>query len=259
MTLARNNYSQAIFAQELSENTRIAYKKGWESFVEYCAEIGVEPLQAAPQTVSSWMLYLSKTVSANGVKPLHPGTISMYKSGVNKAFEVNGLLSPCKDPLVKATMKICRRENAQPSNAVAPLRDYQVKAMIEACPKTPIGYRDAAILAVGFACALRRSELIALQVADCRFLDEDADQYARMLVTVRQSKTDQAGRGQVIPVINGSNIMPITRLRRHLDASGITDGYLFRTMKRGGSLRGRRTSHVGRATVDQALLEKVRH
>ena len=241
-------HRQQVFAQELAPNTRLAYAKGWRSFEDFCHGRGVEPLRADAAVVSEWLLYLTYDIPQGRTKPLHPGTISLYKSGVNKAFEIAGFASPCDDPLVRATVKISRRDNPQPTRQVAALREYQVSAMLSASPATVIGQRDAALIALGYAAALRRSELIALQVKDVSFLDEETDAHARVLVTVRQSKTDQAGHGHVIPVINGTRIMPVTRLRRWLEASGISDGYLFRTMRRGGALRpnGLHTSDVPR-------------
>lgn len=257
MTLAvreQTTYTSAVFAQELAPNTRAAYRKGWSSFCCWCADRGIEPFAATDEDVSGWMVSLARDSSNS--KPLHPGTVSLYKSGVNKMFEIHGLASPRKSPLIKATMKVVRRDHWQPGHAVQALRDFQVQRMIALCPSPLKGYRDAAILALGFACALRRSELIGLRVGDLRFLDSEVDQYARMMVTIRQSKTDQAGTGQIIPVINGTKITPISHLRRWLDKSGLTEGFLFRAMKRGGYLRdsGLHTSDVPRLVKHYASL-----
>ena len=241
-----DSYRQLIFAYELAENTRIAYAKGWECFCRFAANNGFAPLEATAEDVSAWMIRLAKD-GENG-RPAHPGSIGLYKSGVNKMFEINRIPSPCKDPLVRAAMKICRRDYGQPSHAVSPIRDYHLKAMIDACPPSPIGRRDAAILSLGFACALRRSELISLHLDDCQFLDDESDQYARMLVHIRKSKTDQIGAGQTIPVINGQKITPITHLRRWLEHRGLSSGPMFLAMKRGGHLRetGLHTSDIPR-------------
>ena len=64
-----------------------------------------------------------------------------------------------------------------------------------------------------------------------------------MWLTIRQSKTDQQGRGQRIAVQDGDGIRPIRRLKRYLGSSGITEGPLFQTMRRGGHLRGRPMHH----------------
>jgi integrase len=61
----------------------------------------------------------------------------------------------------------------------------------------------------------------------------------RMVITIRRSKTDQLGRGERIPILDGEGIRPINRLRRWLKSSEITAGPLFQTMKRGGRLQGK--------------------
>ena len=58
--------------------------------------------------------------------------------------------------------------------------------MMAACPDTTIGLRDAALLGIDFA-ALRRSELVAIEVADVKFVDDGL----RLLIP--RSKTDQTG------------------------------------------------------------------
>jgi site-specific recombinase XerD len=56
------------------------------------------------------------------------------------------------------------------------------------------GARDRALLRVGFASALRRLELVALDVAD---LEECAE---GVVLTVRRSKTDQESAGRIVGV-----------------------------------------------------------
>ena len=86
--------AQEMATLELADNTRAAYQKGWRNFATYCGGIGLDdPLEADHEDVAQWIIYLSTTMSARGNKPLHPGTIAIYKSGVSKAFEIAGLTS----------------------------------------------------------------------------------------------------------------------------------------------------------------------
>jgi integrase len=74
-------------------------------------------------------------------------------------------------------------------------RADRIRLMLDACPHhTMIGIRDRALPARGFAGALRRSELVALQVSD---LEEVPDGYR---LTIRRSKTDQTGEGAEIVI-----------------------------------------------------------
>ena len=72
-----------------------------------------------------------------------------------------------------------------------------IAGMLAACPNTMIGLRDRALLAFGFAGAFRRSELLALAVADLTESPEG------LRVLIRRSKTDQAGEGQEIAIPRG--------------------------------------------------------
>ena len=81
--------------------------------------------------------------------------------------------------------------------------------------------RDRAILALGLASALRRSELVALQLADVRLVKEGA------WLTIRSSKTDQDGEGQIIAIPNGNTILTVARLKAWLAVRGQSPGPLL--------------------------------
>ena len=99
------------------------------------------------------------------------------------------------------------------------------------------------MIAIGFAGALRRSEICNLNVDDVEFIEAKETDDEHMWLTVRHSKTDQQGRGQRIAILDGKSIRPIQRLRVWIKLSGITEGPLFQTMKRGGHLRGKPMHH----------------
>jgi integrase len=61
------------------------------------------------------------------------------------------------------------------------------RKVVTALPDTLSGQRDRALTLLGFAAALRRSELVALNVEDVDFVD------GGMHLTIRRSKTDQEG------------------------------------------------------------------
>jgi hypothetical protein len=89
------------------------------------------------------------------------------------------------------------------------------------------GLRDRALLLLGFAGALRRSELVAL---DC----EDISQCEMGIkIAVRQSKTDQEGQGATIGIVRGSIACPVAALQAWRDAAGITCVYRIVTSLQG--------------------------
>ena len=240
LTMIVPDLQREVLSAELSENTRTAYRKGWDRFTDYCvAKRIVDPLSATPEQVAQFFIHLATQPSPrSGIVP-SMGTVMLYKSALNKSFVEAGKPAPANHPIVSSTLKGLTRLKGSAPRRVDALREHHISGMLRACPDTPIGKRDAAIIAVGFAGALRRSEICALTVEDIEFLDDEG----RMWLTIRQSKTDQQGRGQRIAVQDGDGIKPIGRLRRHLEGSGITEGPLFQTMRRGGHLRGKPMHH----------------
>ena len=96
----------------------------------------------------------------------------------------------------------------------------------------PAGCRDRALLLLGFAGALRRSELVGLDVAD---VTEGTD---GLTVRLRRSKTDQEGAGRTVGIPYGSNpaTCPVRAWRAWLEVSGVTEGPAFRSVDRHGRI-----------------------
>jgi integrase len=114
--------------------------------------------------------------------------------------------------------------------------------MVDKAETDTKGLRDRALLLLGFAGAFRRSELVALNVADLQFCDDG------LRVTIRRSKTDQEGLGATIAIVRGSTACPVRAVRTWIEMAGILDGPLFRPVTRTGRVSSRRLS--GRAVAD---------
>ena len=85
-----------------------------------------------------------------------------------------------------------------------------------------LDHRDRALIALGMAAALRRSELVALRVEGLRYVAEG------LRVRINRSKTDQDGAGEVVAVPNGKRIRLVALVDAWLAAAGIADGFMFR-------------------------------
>ena len=96
---------QALFS-ELSDNTRAAYQKGWNRFVDYCStECISDPLSVPPERVASFFVHVATQPSPQSGMMLSMGTVALYKSAVNKKYLEAGRPSPTSHPLVRATLK----------------------------------------------------------------------------------------------------------------------------------------------------------
>ena len=158
---------------------------------------------------------------------------------------------------VKAVMRGIRRTIGTAKAQKAPATADRVRAMLDGCPDTLRGLRDRALLALGFAGAFRRSELVALTVGD---VTEGPDGFR---VTIRHSKTDQEGAGQTIAIPRGAKLRPVEAVQAWL-AGGRhhVDGPIFRRVRqerharhRGPDCGQRRPGlkeHAARAGLDPA-------
>ena len=236
---SKNNgsfYDDVLFSS-LADNTRIAYDKGWSCFQDYCVQAGVNPMAATPDQVTDFFI-------ANG-KKLSVGTLYLYRSAINRQYVEAHKSSPTSHPKVIAVLKGLQRMCGTAPRRVQALREHHILRMLEQCGDSLIGLRNAAVISLGFSTALRRSEICALTMDDIQIIPPNhGDDTRRMFVHIRKSKTDQAGRGQRIAVPEGQKIKPIKRLEDWLQSSGITRGFVFQTMVRGGGLRGRPLHHA---------------
>ena len=228
-----------VVSSALAQNTRIAYDKGWLCFEDYCISRNIDPFSITPEQAADFIIDLATRPRPNSGKILSMGTVSLYRSGINKKYVEAEKTSPMNHPKVVAVFKGLARIKGVAPRRVNALREHDIKRMLDHCADTPIGNRNAAILSVGFAGALRRSEICALTTNDVEFIEPQSGKDPwKMFIYIRRSKTDQEGRGHKIAVPEGRYVKPIKRLRDWLKVSGITESYLFQTMKRGGKLRG---------------------
>ena len=222
-TLARRAKQRSI--DSIPANTRRAFASDWAAFTTWCASEGVAALPATDDTVTAYAEHLA----GRGLKV---ATIRRAFTTINKAHKTARVYSPTESAEVQEVLKGIVRTLGSASTRKAAATDGTVKAMVAALPDTLTGKRDRALILLGFAGALRRSELVAVHVEDVTFLpDGSADLY------LPKSKTDQEGKGATLAIRRGSNgpdTCPVRSLRAWIDAAGITEGAVFRSVRRGG-------------------------
>lgn len=114
------------------------------------------------------------------------------------------------------------------------------------------GVRDRALIGLGFAGGFRRSELVALNVADLSFVTRGLE------AIVRRSKTDQEGKGLTKNIARGTDptTCPVHAIRDWLELAAIAEGAVFRPVDRHGNVKGTRLSAHAVALV---LKRPIRH
>jgi integrase len=184
---------------------------------------------------------------------LKVGSIQRRLNAISEAHKATGMESPTHHPIVANTMKGIRRtKGTAPAQKAAALTD-DIRAMVDATDTGLIGFRDRALILLGFAGAFRRSELVKLDVEDCAFGKDG------LTVTLRRSKIDQTGKGRKIGIPYGSNpdTCPVRNVQSWIEAAGITAGALFRSLNRHGQTQQSRLSGIDVARVVKKLAERA--
>jgi integrase len=163
-------------------------------------------------------------------------TISRRLAAIRYAHKFAGYEPPTNVEAVKATLRGIRRTAGSAPARKAPATADKVLAMVAAADSGLKSLRDRAILLLGFAGAFRRSELVALNVADLQFCA------GGLRVTIRRSKTDQDGFGTTIAIARGSVACPVDAVLAWIKSAAIEDGPLFRPVTRTGRIVPRRLS-----------------
>jgi site-specific recombinase XerD len=227
----------------MARNTARAYGSDWADFTSWCASVGASPLPAEAATVA---LYLTARATT-----LRVSTLARRIAAVNAAHREEGLSPPASPALAKIWAGI-RRTHGRPARKKRGLMTDDLVKVVRKLPKSLAGQRDRAVILVGFAGALRRSEIAAMQLAGP---DVDADVQVSFVaqgleISIGRSKGDQEGQGQVVAVPFGRRVCPVEALEQWLAAASITAGPVFRSVDRNG--------HVGESLSDRAIADLVK-
>jgi integrase len=208
--------------------TRRAYASDWAAWCAFATSRGAQILPAHPGVVAAFL-------SAQADAGRKASSISRSMASIAYHHRQSGYdPSPTATAGVRAVVKGIRRTlGTAPTKKRAATSDVVMK-MLAKCGDDLIGLRDRALLAVGFAGAFRRSELIALTTDDVEHVKDG------MVITIRRSKGDQEGAGQIVSLPHGYHIRPVEALEQWLTAAGITGPgeTLFRQVRLGGRLGG---------------------
>jgi site-specific recombinase XerD len=234
-----------FIAASRAASTRKAYASDMRHFEEWCRGVSITAMPAAPETVAA---YLSALATAD--PPAKVSTIRRRAAAIAKYHRDAGHESPTAHSGVGATLAgIARKLGARPNKKPA----ATVEVLGPALRKIPAdleGLRDRALILIGFAAALRRSELVGLDLADI------ARHPKGIVITIRRSKTDQTGRGITKAVPFGRKLKPVAALDAWLGAlaaAGVTEGPLFRGVHGPTILPRRLCAHQVGAIVKKRL------
>ena len=231
---------------EVAESTRTTYASSWRSWEAWCHRRGLVPLPADPDALAA---YLTERAEAG----LCSGTLDGDCAAIAHRHHQAGLADPTAAAVVRRVRRGLRRIlGTAPRRQAHPLTVAELAQIVASIdPASRIGVRDRAVLLLGYAAALRPSEIAALHLADVN-VGRDP-----LLVTIRRSKTDQEGLGQVVGVAAGlhADTDPIRALRSWLDLRPVGPGPLFTGVPAGRPIS---RDGIGQRTVSDLVRNRAR-
>lgn len=190
--------------KRVSDATAKVYARHWQAWEAWCADHGTDPLPADPVVVAAHVARLA----GDGLSTAHLG---QRLAALGFHHERHGYARPGASDAVRAVLAGLRRERShvRPQQA-APLSVETIGAIVAHRPDSLLRWRDRAILLLGFATGLRRSELAALSMGDVEPRPEG------LRVFVARGKTDQQGHGRYVGVLRiGGPACPVDAVDRY--------------------------------------------
>jgi len=240
--------SKNFQANAKAYKTVTAYASDWKDFSRWCEQHGLCPLPASSEAVAAYLAdratnpyTITTTDRRRGtvtreIKCLKPSSLKRRLEAICDRHKEAGYKLERSSACIANTMKGIERTVGKAQKQKVPLMTGDIRKAIDAIdvgsennPRLK-GVRDRSLLLLGFMGAFRRSELVAVQVDDLRWVEEGLE------VVVRRSKTDQTGEGMVKIIPYGKNLVtcPIRSLKQWLRLAEIEAGSVFRAVNRHG-------------------------
>jgi integrase len=240
-----------------ADNTQRAYAADWRQFASWLRRQGLAETPPDPEAVG---LYLASQVERGGAE-LSVATLERRLSGIAWRYRQLGEPLDIRDRHIATVLAGIRRRHGRPPSQKAAIFADELLAMLATLDMDLRGLRDRAILAIGFAGGLRRSEIVGLDCGPRQ--TEDGSGWVEILpegalLTIR-GKTGwrdvEIGRG------SRPDTCPVALLETWLRLGRISHGPLFRAIARkNGGVSGARLTdkHVVRLVKTCALAAGLR-
>ncbi len=151
-----------------SANTRRAYAADWKHFSAWCRRQNLEVLPD-PQSVGLYITACASSSATGDRKSSSVSTIERRLSSLTWNFTQRGHPLDRKDRHIATVLAGIRNTHAKPPVQKEAILPEDLIAMLETLDRGTLrGLRDRAMLLIGFAGGLRRSEIVGLDVPATR-------------------------------------------------------------------------------------------
>lgn len=215
------------FSRSRAPRSTELYETCWRDWARFCASIDASPLPARVDDVLDWLRAREPTHSTSALSARKSAIVAAHRDA--RALLSEDARQPYmleNDDKLKLGWKEILRRKGNRHTPRAPLCSPELTRVIDQLPSGLEGVMAKAILLVGFSCALRRSEIAALNRDDIEFTD------LAMFVHIRRSKTDQSGQGVTLKAKrSGKTTCPVAAMEKWVADAKIDAGPLFQHPK----------------------------
>jgi integrase len=232
-----------------AENTNKAYAADWKHFARWCRlkgwydQYGADPLPPSPEMIALYLTDLAAPTDSSAT--LAVSTIDRRLSGLAWNYAQRGFTLNRKDRHIADVLAGIKRKHARPPVQKEAILPEDIIAMVATLPFDLRGLRDRAILLMGYAGGLRRSEIVSLDFGKDDTIDTGGwiEILEDGLVLTLSAKTGwrevEIGRG------SSDQTCPVHALEQWLQFAKIDFGPVFV-----------RTSRDGKRALDTRLSDK---
>jgi integrase len=216
--------AQTLAKRATAAATLRAYKADWTHFAQWCAAHGFVCVPAAPATVGAYLASLAGSHA--------PTTIRRRLAALGKMHRFNDLPWNPAHRDIQGPLQGALRTHGRPVRKAAALTLPMLRQLVATCDESARGRRDRALLLFGFIGALRRSELVSLNVEDV------AVAAGGLRLRIRRGKTDQVGQGAEIGLPRGRHVetCPVRAFESWQAVARRKAGPLFRRISTGDGI-----------------------
>lgn len=212
-----------------SANTRRAYGSDWRHYSSWCRRQGVEMFPPDPQVVGLYITACAAGKATGDKKPNSVSTIERRLSSLTWNYAQRGQPLDRKDRHIATVMAGIRNTHASPPRQKEAVLPEDIIAMLETLDRGTLrGLRDRAMLLLGFAGGLRRSEVVGLDVG--RDQTEDSSGWIEILDKGMLLRLRGKTGWREVEVGRGSSdaTCPVVALETWLKLARVAHGPLFR-------------------------------
>jgi site-specific recombinase XerD len=226
-----------------------AYQSDWADFAAWCEGVGLRALPAKTTTVGAYL--------SDRADKLKVATLNRRIAAITAVHRMAGQGFDASHPAIAHVLGGIRRRYGTSQAAKTAILTEDLRRVVRALPPSVAGRRDKALLLVGFAGAFRRSELVAIDLADISLTA------AGLVITIRRSKTDQEGAGRQVGIPRArkaSPTCPVAALEAWLQEIPISPdpAPVFRAIdhgKPGDRLSGQAVAEIVKRAVQRVGLD----